>query len=90
MPIKFDVLDNFNFENEEMQVKLKKNDCILLGVMTEKNQKYTDNYKFYKYLDLYANVTLAFSVEGIIQRHQNTDIAVIRENTEGKVTLILR
>lgn len=90
VPIKFDVLDNFNFENEEMQVKLKKNDCILLGVMTEKNQKYTDNYKFYKYLDLYANVTLAFSVEGIIQRHQNTDIAVIRENTEGKVTLILR
>lgn len=33
--------------------------------MTEANQKYTDNYKFYKFLDLYANITMAFSVEGI-------------------------
>ncbi|CAD8092539.1 unnamed protein product [Paramecium sonneborni] len=84
VPIKFDVLDNFNFDNDEQRSLLKKNECILLGVMTEKNQKYTDNYRFYKYLDLYANITFAFSVEGITQRHNNTDIVVIRENTEGE------
>lgn len=65
VPVHFDVLDNFNFDSHEMQERLKKNECILLGVMSEKNQKYTDNYKFYKYLDLYANVTMAFSVEGV-------------------------
>ncbi|CAD8079190.1 unnamed protein product [Paramecium primaurelia] len=84
VPVKFDVLDNFNFDNDEQRNLLKKNECILLGVMTEKNQKYTDNYRFYKYLDLYANITFAFSVEGIKQRHNNTDIVVIRENTEGE------
>ncbi|CAD8069998.1 unnamed protein product [Paramecium sonneborni] len=84
VPIKFDVLDNFNFENDDSKKQLRKNECILLGVMTEKNQKYTDNYKFYKYLDLYSNITFAFSVEGITQRHNNTDIVVIRENTEGE------
>ena len=35
VPVKFDVLDNFNFEDESMKLKLKKNKCILLGVMTE-------------------------------------------------------
>lgn len=64
-------------------MKLKKNECIMLGVMTEKGQKYTDNYKFYKYLDLYANVLMGFSLEGVSQRHNDVDIVVIRENTEG-------
>lgn len=35
-------------------------------------------------MDLYANVTLGFSVPGIPQRHDNVDIVVIRENTEGE------
>ena len=46
--------------------------------------KYNDNHKFYKYLDLYANVTLAFSIPSVKSRQQNVNIAVIRENTEGE------
>ena len=64
-PVRFDVLENFNFEDTASQSQLKKNECILLGVLAEKGQKYTDNYKFYKYLDLYANVTIGFSMQGI-------------------------
>jgi isocitrate/isopropylmalate dehydrogenase len=50
--------------------------------------KYNDNHKFYKYLDLYANVSLSFSIPSIKSRHSNVDIAVIRENTEGQRKLI--
>lgn len=45
------------------------------------NPNYNDNFKFYKWLDLYANVNLAFSVPSIKMRHQNVDIAIVRENT---------
>jgi isocitrate dehydrogenase (NAD+) len=46
--------------------------------------KYNDNHKFYKHLDLFANVNLCFSHPNIKTRHSNVDIAVIRENTEGE------
>lgn len=45
--------------------------------------KYNDNHKFYKHLDLFANVNLCFSHPSIKTRHSKVDIAVIRENTEG-------
>jgi isocitrate dehydrogenase (NAD+) len=84
VPVEFDILNNFNFENKHMRELLMKNECILLGVLTESGQKYTDNYNFYKHLDLYANITAAFSMPGIEQRHEGVDIVVIRENTEGE------
>lgn len=43
--------------------------------------KYNDNHKFYKYLDLFANINLCYSLPTIKNRHQGVDIAVIRENT---------
>lgn len=45
--------------------------------------KYNDNHKFYKHLDLYANVNLCYSSNSFPSRHNNVDIAVVRENTEG-------
>lgn len=66
---------------------LEKNKCILLGVMVPEKgvkDKYNDNHKFYKHLDLFANVNLCFSHPSIKSRHGNVDIAVIRENTEGE------
>lgn len=47
------------------------------------NPKYNDNHKFYKHLDLFANVNLCYSFPSINNRHDNVDIAVIRENIEG-------
>lgn len=60
---------------------LKKNKCILLGVMVPEKgvkDKYNDNHKFYKYLDLFANANLIYSLPSISSRHNNVDIAVIR------------
>lgn len=89
VPVIFDRIDNFSFEDSTSREKLKKNNCILLGVMVPEKgvkAKYNDNHKFYKYLDLYANVNLSFSVPSINSRHSNVDIIVIRENTEGEFT----
>ena len=91
MPITFDTIENFSFENEDHKEKLKKNKTILLGVMAAEkgvNPQYNDNFKFFKSFDLYANVNLAFSVPSIEMRHQNVDIAIVRENTEGIPRLI--
>jgi isocitrate dehydrogenase (NAD+) len=66
---------------------LQKNKCILLGVMVPEkgvNPKYNDNHKFYKHLDLFANINLCFSHPSIKTRHSNVDITVIRENVEGE------
>ena len=37
-----------------------------------------------KSLDLYANVVLVKSLPGLKTRHNNLDIVVIREQTEGE------
>lgn len=41
---------------------------------------------FYNYLECYADVVPAFSIPGITTRHQNVNIVVIRENSEGEFT----
>lgn len=35
-------------------------------------------------LDVYASVVVAKSLPGVQTRHKDVDIAIIRENTEGK------
>jgi isocitrate dehydrogenase (NAD+) len=87
VPITFDTLRDFTFEDVAHRPTLKKNKCILMGVMVpEKGQiaKYTDNHKFYKHMDLYANINLCYSFPSVKNRHNDVDIAVIRENTEGE------
>ena len=86
VPITFDVIDDFTFENISQRELLKKNKCILLGVMVPEKgvkAKYNDNHKFYKHLDLFANVNICYSMPQVQNRHKNVDIAFIRENTEG-------
>jgi len=89
IPVTFDVINDFTFEDLKQRDALQKNKCILLGVMVPEkgvNVKYNDNHKFYKHLDLFANVSLCFSHPQIKSRHSNVDIAIIRENTEGEFT----
>jgi isocitrate/isopropylmalate dehydrogenase len=52
-----------------------------MGVMVPEKgvvAKYNDNHKFYKHLDLYANVNLCYSFPSVNNRHKNVDIAVVR------------
>jgi isocitrate dehydrogenase (NAD+) len=87
VPVRFDLLKDFTFEDLSKRELLKKNKCILMGVMVPEkglSPKYNDNHKFYKHLDLFANVNLCYSFPSIRNRHNNVDIAVIRENTEGE------
>lgn len=84
VPVNFDLIRDFTFEDLMQREALQKNKCILLGVMVPEKgvkAKYNDNHKFYKHLDLFANVNLCFSHPSIKTRHENVDIAVIRENT---------
>lgn len=86
MPVNFDVIPDYSFEDISKRDILTKNKCILLGVMVPEkglNLKYNDNYKFYKHLDLYAHINLSYSFPSVRNRHNNVDIAVIRENIEG-------
>ncbi|KAJ6808604.1 putative isocitrate dehydrogenase [NAD] regulatory subunit 1, mitochondrial isoform X1 [Iris pallida] len=42
------------------------------------------NMQLRKELDLYASLVNCFNLEGLETRHENVDIVVIRENTEGE------
>ena len=48
------------------------------------------NFSCYrKMLDLYANVVLVKSIPGLQTKHNNVDIIVIREQTEGEYRLVM-
>lgn len=87
VPIKFDIINDYTFEDVTNRRILHKNKCILLGVMVPEkgvNPKYNDNHKFYQHLELFANINLCYSFPVAINRHNNVDIVVIRENLEGE------
>ncbi|KAL4449620.1 hypothetical protein ABPG74_007443 [Tetrahymena malaccensis] len=88
VPIHFDVIENFSWEDPVTRERLKKNRVILLGVIPPhgKGQKLVENFQFYNELGLYADVMPAVTLPGISARHQNVDVVVIRENSEGEFT----
>lgn len=88
VPIKWDVVNDFTLDQLEKSgcsSHLKKNDILLLGTLPEKSkERYSDPYRLYKELDTFANLTYIRTLPNVKQRHNNFDIAVIRENTEGE------
>lgn len=81
VPVHSDLVKDFTFEDLSKREQLRKNKCILMGVMVPEKgvvPKYNDNHKFYKHLDLYANVNLCYSFPSVSSKHSNVDIAVIR------------
>lgn len=48
----------------------------------------TDDIFLAKELDLYAYIVHAFSVPGVKTRHDDLDIVVVRENSEGEYSTI--
>lgn len=85
IPVEFQTIENFSFNDNSHKALLLKNPAILLGVISPfKGSKYSEISGFYKFLDLYAQMVAAYSFSTIKTRHQNVDIAIIRENTEGE------
>lgn len=49
---------------------------------------FSKNHYIREKLDLFASVTRCHSVPGVKTRHENVDIVVIRENTEGEYSML--
>ncbi|XP_003384684.2 PREDICTED: isocitrate dehydrogenase [NAD] subunit 1, mitochondrial-like [Amphimedon queenslandica] len=71
----------------EAVTSIKRNGLGLKGVLRTRVDSFDNqslNQLLRKELDLFANVVYCKSVPGIKTRHDNVDIVIIRENTEGE------
>lgn len=85
VPIEFDTIENFCFDNQQHRDLLRKNQCIVVGNIGEEKSRYIENTKLYKYLDLYVNVVHLKKLPNVVTRHkQPIDIVIVRENLEGE------
>ena len=66
-PIHFDIIENFSFDNPEHREKVKKNKALVVGNLGESGNRYIENTKFYKWLDLYVNGRLRSSSRPLVQ-----------------------
>ncbi|GAQ81631.1 isocitrate dehydrogenase [Klebsormidium nitens] len=71
---------------KEVLDSIKKNKVALKGGLKTSTGGGTSslNVQLRKELDLYANLVNCFNIPGIHTRHDNVNIAIIRENTEGE------
>ena len=71
---------------EEVLESIRKNKvCLKGGLATPMGGGVSSlNVQLRKELDLYASLVNCFNLPGLPTRHQNVDIVVIRENTEGE------
>ena len=68
---------------------LKANKVCLKGTLwaplyKENTNTQSLNVTLRKNLDLYVNLVHAFSIPGVKTRHEDIDIVIVRENTEGE------
>eukprot|EP01026_Neomeris_dumetosa_P047466 TRINITY_DN40784_c1_g1_i1.p1 TRINITY_DN40784_c1_g1~~TRINITY_DN40784_c1_g1_i1.p1 ORF type:complete len:412 (+),score=40.34 TRINITY_DN40784_c1_g1_i1:183-1238(+) len=73
---------------EEILTSIQNNKVCLKGTLFTPIDKSTNtqslNVQLRKLFDLQVNMVHAFSIPGLQTRHENLDIVVIRENTEGE------
>ncbi|CAM8891082.1 unnamed protein product [Rhodiola kirilowii] len=83
---KFDVHGDMKCFPDEVMESIKKNKvCLKGGLSTPMGGGVSSlNVHLRKELDLYASLVNCFNLPGLPTRHQNVDIVVIRENTEGE------
>jgi len=82
-----DILDENDHEFENVVLALKRNKFALKGNLGRGIggvHHISENIKLRTELDIFANVIRCMSIEGVKVRHDDIDIAVIRENTEGE------
>jgi len=78
---------DINSHDEFALKKLQQFDAVLRGPTYEGYESKEDIFLPQK-LDLYAYIVHAFSIPGIKTRHEDIDIVVIRENSEGEYSTI--
>ena len=74
---------------ERVEKSLKKNGIAIKGVINvpehgKEGELLSLNQKFRNTLDLYANVVKVQSLPGVQARHNNINLVVVREQTEGE------
>ncbi|XP_004509427.1 isocitrate dehydrogenase [NAD] regulatory subunit 1, mitochondrial-like isoform X2 [Cicer arietinum] len=83
---KFDVHGDMKAVPSEVLDSIRKNKvCLKGGLVTPMGGGVSSlNVQLRKELDLYASLVNCFNLPGLPTRHDNVDIVVIRENTEGE------
>ncbi|KAM7523992.1 hypothetical protein LguiA_013894 [Lonicera macranthoides] len=83
---RYDVHGDMSKVPNEVIESIKKNKvCIKGGLKTPVGGGVSSlNVQLRKELDLYASLVNCFNLPGLPTRHENVDIVVIRENTEGE------
>ncbi|CAN6698900.1 unnamed protein product [Malus baccata var. baccata] len=71
---------------DEVMESIKKNKvCLKGGLATPMGGGVSSlNLQLRRELDLYASLVNCFNLPGLVTKHENVDIVVIRENTEGE------
>ncbi|XP_022861516.1 isocitrate dehydrogenase [NAD] regulatory subunit 1, mitochondrial-like [Olea europaea var. sylvestris] len=83
---KYEVHGNMKQVPQEVLDSIRKNKvCLKGGLRTPVGGGVSSlNVQLRKELDLYASLVNCFNLPGLPTRHENVDIVVIRENTEGE------
>ena len=83
---KFDCHGDMKVVPPQVMESIKRNKvCLKGGLMTPMGGGVSSlNLQLRKELDLYASLVNCFNLPGLPTRHDNVDIVVIRENTEGE------
>lgn len=83
---KFDVHGNMNKIPDEVMDSIRRNKvCLKGGLITPVGGGVNSlNVVLRKELDLFVSLVNCFNLPGLITRHENVNIVVIRENTEGE------
>ncbi|CAF0840993.1 unnamed protein product [Rotaria sordida] len=82
IPLSSHIASDEMFERAVMAVK--RNGIALKGNISSQNTTNSLNVLLRTRLDLYANVVRCKTIPAVPTRHENIDIRVIRENTEGE------
>ena len=79
VPVVWDIIDRFSFDDPSCLEMLHKNKTILKGPMSNKrDSQQADNMKFAKELELFTLLSHCFTLPGITTRHGNFDVVVLR------------
>jgi len=84
VPVDFKVLDNFDMENSSDLKKLQSNPAILIGNLGHTGDRYIEDIKLYKALDLYVRVMHTMHLPNVKTVFPDVDFVVIKDNVEGE------
>lgn len=94
VPVKFENIPiieakemSVNIERQTMD-KLVQNDVILKGPISNDDVLMWSNHDISQALEIYAYIVHAFTIPGVKTRHEDIDIVLIRENSEGEYASI--